>query len=83
MTKAAGCESYPRKGADKNAGDVDAAEDAMELEVTLAYPRGEVDGANGESQDPSERMRDEEMAVRDDLQTVGVVHGVIGDEQDL
>jgi hypothetical protein len=28
-------------------------------------------------------MRDEEMAVGDDLQTVGVVHGVIGDEKNF
>jgi hypothetical protein len=28
-------------------------------------------------------MRDEEMPVSDDLQTVGVVHRVIGGEKDL
>ena len=32
---------------------------------------------------PAERMRDEEMAVGDDLQTVGVVHGIVGDEKHL
>src|ERR1700733_8804423 len=39
-------ESDPREGADKDGYDVDAAEDAMELDVTLADPRGEIDGAD-------------------------------------
>ena len=55
----------------------------MELEVTLADPRGEIDGADQESEDSGERMRDEEMAVGDDLQTVGVVHRIVGDEKQL
>ena len=55
----------------------------MEFEVTLADPRGEIDGADQESEDSGECMRDEEMAVGDDLQTVGVVHGVIGDEKNF
>ena len=70
-------------GADKDGDDVDASEDAMELEVTLADPRGEIDGADQESEDSGECMGDEEMAVGDDLQTVGVVHGVIGDEKNF
>ena len=53
----------------------------MELEVTLADPRGEIDGADQESEDSGECMGDEEAAVGDDLQTVGVVHRVIGDEK--
>jgi hypothetical protein len=28
-------------------------------------------------------MWDEEMAVGDDLQTVGVVHGIVGDEENF
>src|SRR6201996_8219718 len=50
-TGAAGGESDPREGTNKHGDDVDAAEDAMELEVTLANPRGEIDGADEESQD--------------------------------
>ena len=76
-------ESDPSSGADKNGDHVDAAENAMELEMTLADPRGEIDGADQESEDSGERMWDEEMAVGDDLQTVGVVHGVIGDEKNF
>ena len=53
------------------------------LKVTLADPRREIDGADQESEDSGEYMRDEEMAVGDDLQTVGVVHGVIGDEKNF
>ena len=70
-------------GADEDGEDVDAAEDAMELEVTLADPRGEIDGADQESEDSGESVRDEEAAVGDDLQTVGVVHGVIGEEKNF
>jgi hypothetical protein len=55
----------------------------MEWEVTLADPRGEIDGADQESEDSGECMGDEEMAVGDDLQTIGVVHGVIGDEKNF
>jgi hypothetical protein len=51
----------PGCGADKDGDDVDAAEDAMELEVTLADPRGEIDGADQESEDSGECMGDEEM----------------------
>src|ERR1035441_4752594 len=78
QTGAAAGEGDPCCGADKHADDVDASEDTMELEVPLADPRGEIDGADQESEDSGEYMRDEEMAVGDDLQTVGVVHGVIG-----
>ncbi len=76
-------ESDPREGTDKHGDDVDAAEDAMELEVTRADPRREIDWADQKSQDSGESMRDEEMAVGDDLQTIGVVHRVIGDEEQL
>ena len=55
----------------------------MQVEVTLADPRGKIDGADQESEDSSECMGDEEMAVGDDLQTIGVVHGVIGDEKNF
>ena len=55
----------------------------MELEVPLADPRGEIDGADQESEGSGECVRDEEMAVGDDLQTVGVVHGEIGDEKNF
>lgn len=34
-TRAAGCESDPRVGTDKDGHDVDTAEDTMDLEVTL------------------------------------------------
>ena len=71
------------EGTNKHRDDVDAAEDAMELKVTLADSRGEIDGADQECEDSGERMRDEEMAVRDDLQTVGVVHGIVGNEENF
>ncbi len=71
------------EGADKYGDDVDAAEDAMKFEVTLADARGEIDGADQESEGSSEYMRDEEMAVGDDLQTVGVVHGIVSDEENF
>jgi hypothetical protein len=55
----------------------------MEREMALADPRGEIDGADQKSEDSGERMRDEEMAVGNDLQTVGVVHRIVGDEKQL
>ena len=55
----------------------------MELEVPLADPRGEIDGADHESEDSGECVGDEEAAIGDDLQTVGVVHGVISDEKNF
>src|SRR5580698_9411253 len=83
QTWAAGCKSYPCERTDKDGYDVGKAEDAMELEMTLADSRGEIDGADQESEDSGECMRDEEMAVGNDLQTVGVVHGVIGDKKNF
>ena len=82
-TWAAGCESDPREGTNKHGDEVDATEDAMVLKVTLADPRGEINGADQKSEDSSECMRDEEMAVGNDLQTVSVVHRIIGDEEQL
>jgi len=55
----------------------------MESQITVADARGEIDGANQECEDSGECMRDEETAVGDDLQTVGVVHGVIGDKKNF
>jgi hypothetical protein len=55
----------------------------MQLEVPLANPRGEIDGADQESEDSGECMRDEKMAVGDNLQTVGVIHGIVGDEKNF
>jgi hypothetical protein len=83
QTRAAGCKSDPREGTDKDGYDVDKAEDPMELEVTLTDPRGEINGADQESEDSGKCMRDEEMAVGNDPQSVGMVHGVIGDEENF
>jgi hypothetical protein len=53
----------------------------MEFQVTLAKARGELQRACEKSEDTADRMGDEELSVGDDLQTVGVVHGVIGGEK--
>jgi hypothetical protein len=53
----------------------------MEFQVTLAKARRELYRTSQESDNTGECMGDEEMAVGDDLQTVGVVHRVIGDEK--
>jgi hypothetical protein len=55
----------------------------MEFQVTLAKARRELQRAGHESDDAGECMGDEELAVGDNLQTVGVVHGVIGDEKNF
>ena len=80
---AAGGEGDPGQGTDKDGDDVDAAEDAMEFQVTLAKARRELHRAGQESDDAAECMGDEETAVGDNLQTVGVVHRVIGDEKNF
>ncbi len=78
---AAGGEGDPGRGTDKDAGDVNAAEHPMEFQVTLAKARRELQRTGQESDDAGKRMRDEEMAVGNDLQTVGLVHVVISDEK--
>jgi hypothetical protein len=55
----------------------------MEFQVTLAKARRELHRSGQESDAAAECMGDEEMAVGDDLQTVGMVHGVIGDEENF
>ncbi|GGA65029.1 hypothetical protein GCM10011507_15800 [Edaphobacter acidisoli] len=45
-TGTAAGESDSGCGADENGDDVDASENAMELEVSFADPRGEIDWAN-------------------------------------
>jgi len=81
--RTAGGEGDPGCSADKDGENVDAAEDAMELEVMLADPRRELDGADQKSEGSGECMRDEEMAVGDDLQPVGVVHRIVSDEENF
>jgi hypothetical protein len=55
----------------------------MEREMALANPRGEIDGPDQESEDSGQRMRDKKATVCDDLETVGMVHGVIGDKENF
>ncbi|HTW45030.1 MAG TPA: hypothetical protein VMD58_05750 [Acidobacteriaceae bacterium] len=73
----------PGGSADKDTDDIDTSENAMKLEVTLAKSRRELDGATQEGDRAAECMRDQKMPVRDDLQTVGVIHGIVGDEQNF
>jgi hypothetical protein len=81
--RTAGGEGDSGCGANKDGDDVEPSEDAMKLVVPQADPRREIDGADQESEDSGKCMRDEEMAVGDNLKTVGVVHGVIGDEKNF
>jgi len=76
-------EGDPGQGTDKDAHDINAAEDPMEFQVTLAKARRELHRTGQESDDAGERMGDEEMAVGDDLQPIGMVHVVIGDEKNF
>lgn len=68
---------------DENGNHVYAAENAMEREMVLPNPRGEIDWSDQESDESGERMGDEEAAVGDHLETVGMVHGVIGDKENF
>src|ERR1700733_3865361 len=82
-TGTAGGEGNPGCGADKDGDDVGASKDAMESKVMAAQPRGELDGAAEEGDETAERMRDEEMAIGDDLQTIRVVHGIASDKENF
>jgi len=55
----------------------------MEFQVPLAKARRELHRAGQKSDYAAECMGDEELAVGDNLQTVGVVHGVIGNEKNF
>ncbi len=80
---AAGGEGDAGEGADKDGDDVDAAENAMEFQMTLAKARRELHRPDQQSDDAAECVRDKEMAVGDDLQTIGVVHRVISNEKNF
>jgi len=54
----------------------------MEFQVTLANAREKLMGRSRERRFPR-AYGDEEAAVCDDLQTVGMIHGVIGDKKDF
>ena len=82
-TRAAGREGDSRVGPNKHGDNVDQAQGTMESEMTLAYPRGEIDGADQEGQGSRECMWDQEMAVGNNLQPIGVVHGVISDKENF
>ena len=69
------------RGAPKNREDVDAAEKAMKSQVTPAKTRGELQRAGQEREESTECVRDEKMTVRDHLQAIRVVHGVIGNQK--
>jgi hypothetical protein len=59
--RTAGSERDPGEGPYKDAKDIDAAEDAMELQVALAKSCRELDGTGQQSDGAAERMRDEKM----------------------
>jgi len=71
------------EGAYEDGEEVDAAEDAVELDVPLAEAGGEVERADEEGEGSGEGVRDEERVVGDDLEAVGVVHRVVGEEEDF
>jgi len=76
-------ESDTGEGADKDRDHVEATQNAMELKVTLAKPSGELEGAREKGNDAAKRVRDEEIAVGDNLQTVSVVHRIVGYEENF
>ena len=55
----------------------------MEFQITQAKARRELNRAGHESDHSGEHMRDQELAVGDDLQTVAVIHGIVGDEKNF
>ena len=55
----------------------------MKFEMAPAKSRGELNRSAQESDTAKKHMWDEEMAVGDDLQTVGVVHGIVGEKKNF
>jgi hypothetical protein len=55
----------------------------MELQVALPKTGRELQGACKQSKGAAECVRDKESAVDYNLQAIGMVHGVIGDEEHL
>jgi len=55
----------------------------MEFQVTPAQARRELHRTGHQSDDTAECMGDEELAVGDNLQTVGVIHRVVGGQKDF
>jgi hypothetical protein len=51
--------------------------------MALTYARGEIYGPNQQGKDASKSVWDEQTVVGDDLQTIGVVHGIVGDEKNF
>ena len=56
--RSAGSEGDPGEGPDKDAEDIEAAEDAMKLQVALAKSCRELDGTGQKSDGAAERVRD-------------------------
>jgi hypothetical protein len=79
-TRTACTEYDPGWSGEKHRDDIDTAKNAMKLEIALAKSRGKLDGTAQQSDEPEEHMWDQKMTVRDDLQTVGVVHGIVGEK---
>jgi hypothetical protein len=55
----------------------------MELQVTLSKTSRELQRPSQQSERSAQRVRDQEAPVRDDLQPISVVHGVIGHEKNF
>jgi hypothetical protein len=75
-------------GGNEDGDDVDAAEDAMELEVLAAEARGELEWAAEQGEGSAEGVGEEPEAVVEDADTVlvewgtGVEEGELGGEDD-
>src|SRR6185437_10912070 len=70
-------------GGGEDGDDVDAAEDAVELQMAGSEAGGELDGAGDEGQRAGDGVRDEESAVVDELEAVGVVGRVVEGEEEF
>jgi hypothetical protein len=55
----------------------------MEFQVTLAKARRELQRPGNQSDDTGECMGNKKLAVGDNLQTIGVIHRVIGNQKNF
>jgi hypothetical protein len=79
----AGADGQGQNSGQQHRSHIDPAKDAVKGPPALAQTRGELRGAAEQRERAEDRMRNEQMSVGDQLQTVAVVHRVVGDEEDF
>ncbi len=81
--RAPGADYYGQNRGGNNAEDVEATKNAVKGNVSPAQARGKLEWATEQSEGAEESVREEQVAVGDQLNTVLVVQRVVGNEEDF